>query len=302
MKRIAMSFALVIFASASIPALAQGMQFTFQTIVYPGDTFTELLGINRASTIVGYHGATVSSGFVLTLPGTFNTQNVPGSTQTRVFGINNSNQTSGFYIDSADNNHGFFQSGGTFTTVGYPGAPLNQLRGLNNTNQATGFYDWVPIGTHRAYSYNELGNVFGLIWLPNSITSPGGGSCNCTVVADGINDHRQVSGYYFDSLGASHGFLLSPGLFVTLDFPGASMTQALGLNNNGVVVGVYQDTRGNRHGFVYNATSPEVYASIDHPNGVGTTTITAINDLGKMVGYFVDSKGHTDGFVGTPIS
>lgn len=52
--------------------------------------------------------------------------------------------------------------------------------------------------------------------------------------ATGINDLEQVCGFYVDSGGATHGFLLNAGTLTKLDFPGASgFTQALGLNNEG---------------------------------------------------------------------
>ena len=64
------------------------------------ETFTELLGINDNTTIVGYYGSgtlpdhpsqgisfTVHSGLPTTI--TFNPENFPGSAQTQVYGINN---------------------------------------------------------------------------------------------------------------------------------------------------------------------------------------------------------------------
>src|ERR1700731_1269275 len=102
MKRIAMSVAVAVFVCAAMTAFAADeTEFTFQTVTYPDDTFTQLLGINSVSdTIVGYHGATVNKGFVFILPRTFINENFPGSAQTQVIGINNLHQTAGFYIDS----------------------------------------------------------------------------------------------------------------------------------------------------------------------------------------------------------
>jgi hypothetical protein len=64
-------------------------RFTFQTIFFPGDTFTQLLGINDFDVIAGYHGANVNKGFVFTFPNTFTPENFPNSAQTQVIGINN---------------------------------------------------------------------------------------------------------------------------------------------------------------------------------------------------------------------
>jgi hypothetical protein len=72
--------------------------FVFRTVNFPGDTFTQLLGINDFDTIAGYHGAKTNKGFVLTLPNSFTDENFPNSDQTQVIGINNRGDTAGFYI------------------------------------------------------------------------------------------------------------------------------------------------------------------------------------------------------------
>lgn len=295
MKRIIMSFALALFVCAAVTTWAQDeTEFTFQTIVFPGDpTFTQLLGINLASTIAGYHGMTINKGFVLTLPNSFTNQNFPYSMQTQVIGINNSNNTAGFYISKTGITHGFVQKNGSFTTVDFPGTTFNQLLGLNNHNQAAGYF-MDSMGNDHAYTYDKLGGVFREIVIPGALSSQ----------ATGINDNDQVSGFYVDAKGANHGFVLSPGFLQKLDFPGSSFTQALGLNNKGLVVGFYDDAKGMNHGFVYNPDAyDEVYDSIDDPHGVGTTIINGINDRGRVVGFFADAaqNNNTEGFVGTPI-
>ncbi len=115
-------------------------RFTFQTIFFPGDTFTQLLGINDFDVIAGYHGANVNKGFVFTFPNTFTPENFPNSAQTQVIGINNRGFTDGFYIDMAGTTHGFLDINGTFTTVDFDGTTFNQLLGLNNFDQAAGYF------------------------------------------------------------------------------------------------------------------------------------------------------------------
>ncbi len=92
-------------------------RFHFRTVNFPGDTFTQLLGINDSGTIAGYHGAAVNKGFVFTFPNDFDLENFPNSAQTQVIGINNRGYTDGFYIDNAGTNHGFLDINGTFTQV-----------------------------------------------------------------------------------------------------------------------------------------------------------------------------------------
>jgi hypothetical protein len=115
------------------------IKYVFQTINFPGDTFTQLLGINDANTIAGYHGVNVNKGFVLTLPNNFTPENFPGSDQTQVIGINETGDTDGFYI-TAGVTHGFLLIGGVFSTVDFPGTTFNQLLGLNNRHQAAGYF------------------------------------------------------------------------------------------------------------------------------------------------------------------
>jgi hypothetical protein len=47
----------------------------------------------------------------------------------------------------------------------------------------------------------------------------------------------------------SHGFLLSYGVYTTIDVPGAVDTFAEGINNLGQIAGYYVDASGNDHGF-----------------------------------------------------
>jgi hypothetical protein len=115
--------------------------------------------------------------------------------------------------------------------------------------------------------------------------------------ATGINDKGSISGFYIDSAGKNHGFLIAKGRFTTLDFPAATLTQAFGLNNEDDVVGAYMDAAGLTHGLIFD---DGFFQSVDDPEGVGTTTINGINDRGQLVGFFVDAAGNTDGLVATP--
>jgi uncharacterized membrane protein len=121
---------------------------------------------------------------------------------------------------------------------------------------------------------------------------------NTSAQATGVNDPGDVSGFYVDSGGITHGFLLRNGVVTILDFPGATLTQAFGLNNRHQVVGAYTDAAGNTHGFVY-AVSTQTFQSIDDPDGVDTTIVNGINDRGFLVGFFGTAPINS-GFVATP--
>jgi hypothetical protein len=291
MKRLGLSVGLAVLLCGAISALASAAGFSFTTVIFPGDTFTQLLGINDFDLIAGYHGATVNKGFVFTPPNHFTAENFPGSAQTQVVAINNFFKTAGFYITTGGVTHGFLRtSGGTFSTVDFPGTGFNQLLGLNVLAQAVGYFADPPGFTlDHPYIFDQNGAVFLQIVIP--LATKG-------AQATGINDQEEVCGFYIDSGGVTHGFLLNAGTLTTLNFPGASFTQALGLNDQAQVVGVYMVGTAT-HGFIFN-TKFGRFRSVDDPNGVGTTTINGINNFGQIVGFYVDSMGHTDGFIGTP--
>jgi hypothetical protein len=295
MKRFHLLIALALLLCASMWAQDQILNptvYSFQEVVYPGDTFTQLLGINNASLIAGYHNVTANSGFTLVLPNHFTTENYPGSAQTQVIGVSNNGKTVGFYIDQAGNTHGFTRSlAGLYSSVNFPHSVFNQLLGQNDMSQAAGYYSMSVNNTTPdfPYIYDENGGVFQVLTIPGAV---GGAQ------ATGINNSQQVCGFYIDVHGVNHGFYLNFGTFTKLDFPGSIFTQALGLNNKNEVVGAYQDSSGATHGFVYN-TVTKTWQSIDDPNGVGTTLVNGTNDKHQLVGFWGTSPLNT-GFVATP--
>jgi probable HAF family extracellular repeat protein len=290
LKSLALFLGLVVLAS--LPMSAQEVSYNFQTVIYPKDTFTQLLGINNSSRIAGYHGAAVNRGFTLVLPKDFINENYPQSAMTQVTGINNKDRSSGFYVDSANVTHGFtFSPPDNWQTVDFPGTAFNQILSRNDLGQASGYYSLSANNTTPdfPYIYDEFGGVFEVITIPGAT---GGAQ------ATGINNLGQVCGFWVDGSGVNHGFTLIAGTFTSLDAPNSTFTQALGLNNKGQVVGVYTDQSGNMHGFVY---SKKKFQTIDDPHGNGTmTVVNGINDNGQLVGFYVDAKTDTDGLVATP--
>src|SRR5260370_9926865 len=142
---------LAVFLCISMTILAgeKETRFSFRTVIFPGDTFTQLLGINDFEVIAGYHGANVNKGFVFTFPNNFTPENFPNSAQTQVIGINNRGffspfafafDTDRFYIDMAGTTHIFLDINGPFTTLHFPGTTFHQLLGLNNFYQPADYY------------------------------------------------------------------------------------------------------------------------------------------------------------------
>jgi hypothetical protein len=267
--------------------------YSFQTINYPNDTFTQLLGINNSGDIAGYHGADVNQGFTYNLTSKkFTNENYPKAAMTQVIGINNEPfKTSGFYVTKGGKTQGFTDYQGTFVTVNFPKTPFNQLLSQNDFGQSAGYYSTKADGSgpDHAYVYDEFGGVFELFVIPNSVSAQ----------ATGINNSGDVCGFTIDGAGNMHGWLKMHGRLTILDAPdGVGATQALGLNNKSQVVGSFTDSSGNSHGFVYNVTSA-TWQTVDDPAGIGTTLVNGINDKGVLVG-FSGTAPTNNGFVAIP--
>lgn len=287
-----MSHLKVLGLAATIALVAAGganANYTVQDVTFPTDpTFTQLLGINNAGTIAGYHGAAINQGFTLVLPNSFTSEMFPGSTQTQVVGINGAGDTAGFYIDAGGTTHGFTNIGGVFATVDRPSTAFNQLLGINNSNVTVGYSSTDPAGMVNQLAYSEKGGTFTDIngLLPSNKNSQ----------ATGINKAGSIVGFFLPTATTSDGFLDVGGTITDILFPGSTFTQALGINANGDIVGFYVDTNNVQHGFTDTNGS---FTSFDPLNSI-STTINGINDLGQIVGFFTDPNDNVVGFVGTP--
>jgi len=301
-------------AAPATPAKAAGYSFT--TLNSAKDlTFNQLLGVNNSGVIAGYYGSGAAGhpnkGYEL-FPrygqGNYASENFPGSTQTQVTGLNDRGDTVGFWSSMntaslANNNFGFYKlNGGGFHTVKFPtgdnaNPPVNQLLGINNHDVAVGFYANGG-GSNRGYTYNINTKQFTRVQVPGYPTGTAGPS----TTAAAINNNGDVAGFYTDKKGNTDAFLaVNHGRFRTLDYPGASATQAFGVNDHDEVVGVYTDGSGSAatmHGFTWTPNGG--FASVNDPHGAGTTTINGVNNAGDLVGFYVDGAGNTDGFLAKP--
>ncbi len=99
----------------------------------------------------------------------------------------------------------------------------------------------------------------------SSIDYPGAVLTN----AQGISPGGDIVGFYTDTLGKQHGFLLSNGNFSSVDFPGATLTNARGISPDGDIVGSYSTSVGTQppptiHGFLL---SQGTYSTVQFPAG-----------------------------------
>lgn len=80
-----------------------------------------------------------------------------------------------------------------------------------------------------------------------------------------------------------------PSQFVSIDYPGALLTNAQGISPGGDIVGTYIDSSGNQHGFLL---SNGKFASLDYPGGPGTSTFArGISPDGDIVGSYTTPPG-----------
>ncbi len=278
--------------------------YTFKTLDNSSDpTFNQLLGINGNGLIAGYFGSGLKGhpnrGYLLSNDGSgsYTNENVPGAAQTQVTGLDNVGITVGFWANQKGANFGFYSTGPHhFKTIDYPTSkpaspPVDQLLGVNDSGIAVGFYS-DSAGNAHGYTYNIVKKRFGKVNISGATS----------VTATAINNGDDIAGFETATSGATVGFVqLRGGKVITLRVPGGSQTQAFGINDGDVVVGSYTVGTGSSatvHGFIW---APGFgYATVDDPDGVGTTTLNGINDHGRIVGFYVDGSNNTDGLLATP--
>jgi probable HAF family extracellular repeat protein len=162
----------------------------------------------------------------------------------------------------------------TFTSIDFPGGTLTTARGINNHGEIVGAYRIEP---PRHALLIKAGQFIPL--APTTILGTNFSE------AFKINDRGDIVGRFLDDNNFSHGFLFSKGVLTTLDFPGASQTQALGINESGTVVGFWDllDADGfeiAEHGFTWKNGA---FTEVNFP-GAADTFLAGINARGDLVG------------------
>jgi hypothetical protein len=272
----------VLFIGATATVAAEPDSFTSFDI--PGATSYFVPGINDAGLVAGSWLAADGSevGFVRFPDGRINTPVVDpndNSGLTVLRAVNDEGVIAGFY--GANVSNGFLFTEGKFRTVDFPGAVATALRGINNLGDVSGTYSVVDLNA------DEFGFIIPRRGPPISfkLADPTGTG----IVVGGINDLRQLVGYYTDATSTLVGFLRQPsGQVVSIIFPGALSTQVYGINDCGIVVGVWGDG-STAHGFYGR---PGNLHSFDVP-GAGATFAQGINNEGRLVGrYAADGVQH----------
>jgi len=113
----------------------------------------------------------------------------------------------------------------------------------------------------------------------------------------GINPRGEIVGQYQSPDGLYHGFLLSGGVFTTIDFPGADNSVdnwPIDINPAGAIVGKYHlDGEGTVcHGYLMDKG---IFSTIDPPGCIWTEA-AAISPRGEIVGAYVDADVRWHGY------
>jgi hypothetical protein len=311
--------------------------YTFTSFDAPGAGTSELegtvgLGINASGTITGVYSNAmgVTHGFIRAADGTFTTFDAPdaGSTSpgiegTMPFAVDSNGDVTGTYIDANHAYHGFVRSAdGTITEFDAPGAPTNVANrgttalGINDSGQIVGIYSTGSFDTASTY-YGFVRAADGTV---TTLTEPDAGSGENAngskqgTVATAINASGEITGFYVDSSGNQHGFVLSAGgTYTSFDPAGSTSsgdksvvtgTSPVSIDAAGDVAGSYTDSSSLRHGFVRTANG--TITSFDAPGATTTAGSSTIGGTGALsidpggdyiAGIYTDSTGLGHGFI-----
>ena len=184
----------------------------------------------------------------------------PDAGSTRAQGIDANGNIVGFYTKNATDNtnarHGFLLRGATFTAIDFPGAGSTEAWRINDNGEILGRYLSTTDSKWHLYRLSN-GSFTAIADFPGAAqTAPDGYGH-----LGGFNSRGDITSDYCSStpcqnlfnqtaaLGV-HGFLLSVGVYTSIDPPGAMGSLALGINDGGDIVGTYRDTSGQFHGYL----------------------------------------------------
>jgi len=176
-----------------------------------------------------------------------------------------------------------------------PNNPASYVQGVNDWGTVVGIANF---GT-TTKAFTRYPNAALNYWRPSGAVSSG-------FVAR--NNNGVTAGWYTDSSGQSHAFLLKGSTLTPVVNPKAipGSTVIRGINNWSSAVGTYEGTDGKGHSFKrYSNGSfidlPEYPYAISHWGH--STTAAAINDSGVIVGFYADGTlirsgtKHVEGFI-----
>ncbi len=175
-------------------------------------------------------------GLLLSAPATgktYTTIDYPGSPASFATDISDCGQIVGEYqygTSFGKQRYGYLLNNGVFTAVIFPGSDWTRAVGINCNGDIVGDYaKGVNNGNGQDFVYLLHGGMYSSLRVPNSDST----------IAAGINANGDIVGWYKDKTG-THGFLLSGGVYISMDFPcSAADTEPWKINDSGEIAGRY---------------------------------------------------------------
>jgi hypothetical protein len=244
-----------------------------------------------------------------------------GAAATIVFGINKDNVITGSFIDANGVEHGFVGPlNGTYTTFDFGGTSTGtEPRGLNDDGDTVGFATDPSFAVGTEFRRTEDGAIqaiekdgLPLDGIAQGITKKKDASTgdyidpntgvrtgylgkdgeyqsdvdlglNATRTSPrGMNKHGTLAGFFVDSGGVTHGFILGKhGVPQVIDADDSGTTSFEGINKKELTTGQVTDADGNPHSFIYNNATGE-FTTIDIPDGSVLQQAWGVNDKGAI--------------------
>jgi hypothetical protein len=244
-----------------------------------------------------------------------------GAVATIVFGINNDNVITGSYFDADGVEHGFVGPlNGAYTTFDYGGTSTGtEPRGLNDDGDVVGFaadpsfavgseFLRTADGALQAIAKDDLpldGIAQGITKKKDTSTGdyidPNTGIRTGYLAKDGayqsdvdlglnatrtsprgMNKHGTLAGFYVDSGGVTHGFILAKnGVPQVIDADQSGTTSLEGINKKELATGQVTDADANPHSFLYNNATGE-FTTIEVDDGSVLQQAWGVNDKGLV--------------------
>lgn len=226
---------------------------TWETIAYPGSSWTTAYGISERGDVVGIYGdATGQHGYVYTR-GEYRTLDAPDGVQTRAYDISANGIIAGAYRTDGKWQPAMWEKDGRFVQLddlaAELGADMAEGFGINAHGAIVGHY------TVAGDIFPGTGNLkmYGYVYQDGRITAtlnyPGSGWMSC---GWGIGIHGEVLGHYVDlTAGGVTGYLWQDGEYVArMRVPGAMATYPQAITPSGTIAGWAVLPTGERIGFI----------------------------------------------------
>lgn len=217
----------------------------------------------------------------------------PDAWSTYIKDINDSGVMAGWY-DTAVRQYGFIYDGADFTVVDVPGSVTCSAEGINNNGDIVGWYDDGDNQRHGFVRYAD--GSYDTVNFPStyhySLTD--------------INNALAVVGWYklSESDDYIYGFKLddinNASGYTTLQYPGATRSNALSINDSEQIAGFYTIIEDNVAEFQYGmmVSQESGYVKIRFESGevADLTGAGGINNNGVIAGWY-EYGGSRHGFV-----